>query len=680
MTYSSITYKNGWNASKIIGKTDTCRRTILFPNVKKLGYSYPIIDVDNPLAGTITVKGDATPVYQYIDESTYAVMYGQFVRDNINGRAVKFFDKGGQNSYADGDTTYDGVCEVCHTQTTYYRNDGTGLAHYAGESCTNCHSHVDGLIHGGGSGTGCEDCHGHEDGWMGGDYNGTTLSHSTHTENDDDDVKGPFIVCSDCHDTNNFPDFNDGNSLSATNVCDTCHSPNGSFDGVDSAGNSIGAKDYWTDGIYQGDGALILNKEKWCAGCHDDAPAVVSGNTAPDICGDNSTYGFYLGAHGNGTYGVDHNSRSYNMGECVNCHASNNISASSAHGGQLFAANNEDFCFKCHTDTSSYQAGGLVNRSYSYRAGGYADTLNDIQEAFSFTAPATSHNLGDILTFITGEEWGYTSDSNPCAACHNPHIAQGDPASAPNSRKTSGTRGYSPVSRSSQHSKDTSAWSLWGDVAAERTNTYASSLAGIYQAPLAATGYEPDGSSTQDGSNLADFNTLCTDCHNNTNDITSTPLEGSLVKFDWSIDKHGGGSATDDSFGTDVKTPYQETQLGNYVLTCTDCHEPHGSPNNYLVRKQVNNGAVAVTQYGAGGGPQAKPQKEWLYLCERCHNGLRAGDDIHLHPTDVIGDSEADCVTCHFLHPDMYRNCTDCHFHGNNLIDGTPYKNNEQLF
>jgi hypothetical protein len=173
---------------------------------------------------------------------------------------------------------------------------------------------------------------------------------------------------------------------------------------------------------------------------------------------------------------------------------------------------------------------------------------------------------------------------------------------------------------------------------------------------------------------------LCTDCHDNANEITSTPLGGTLETFDWSIEKHGGGPATDDSFGIDVKTPYQEPQLGTYVLACTDCHEPHGSPNNYLIRKQVNNGEVTVTQYGTGGGPQAKTNKEWLYLCERCHNNLRAGDDIHLHPTDVIGDSEADCVTCHPLHPDMYRNCTDCHFHGNNLIDGIPYKNNEQLF
>jgi hypothetical protein len=39
---------------------------------------------------------------------------------------------------------------------------------------------------------------------------GTTQSHSTHTENDSDDLKGPFIMCCDCHDTNDYPFFKSG--------------------------------------------------------------------------------------------------------------------------------------------------------------------------------------------------------------------------------------------------------------------------------------------------------------------------------------------------------------------------------------------------------------------------------------------------------------------------------------
>ena len=412
----------------------------------------------------------------------------------------------------------------------------------------------------------------------------------------------------------------------------------------------------------------------------------------PDI----STSGPYLNStHGNISYGVDRSSLStfgYSIANCAHCHeqhASIGGAEPNPTGGPdiyaLFYTNHVDqtdnFCFKCHTDMSSYQTGGLIiNRSYSYRASGYADALNDILEAFSFTAPATSHNLNDIVTFITGKwEWGYTAESNPCATCHNPHMAIGDPANLPNSRKTAVTRGYSPVSRPSLHSKDNNAWGLWGDVGAERMKTYALSLGGMYQAPNATSGYEPDGSITQDGSNLTDFDTLCIDCHDNVNNITSFPLGRILYKFNWSIEKHGGGTATNDPF-TDVKLPYQEVLLGNYVLACTDCHEPHGSPNNYLVRKQVNNGIVTVTLNGTGKGPQGYANKEWLYLCERCHDGLRNDTpDVHVHPIDVIGDNNPDCLTCHSP-AGTYKNCIDCHFHGNNQIYGTPYKNNEQLF
>ena len=92
---------------------------------------------------------------------------------------------------------------------------------------------------------------------------------------------------------------------------------------------------------------------------------------------------------------------------------------------------------------------------------------------------------------------------------------------------------------------------------------------------------------------------------------------------------------------------------------------------NYLIRKQVNNGEVTVTQYGAGGGPETKPNKEWLYLCERCHNNLRS-DNVHVHPVDGPV-----CTACH-PHGGDYRNCKDCHFHGNRTIDGSDY--GEQLF
>jgi hypothetical protein len=415
LTYVSITYKTGWDATRLLEKTDEYRRAILFPNVGKLGYSYPVTGI-NEVDQEITVTGDATPVYQYISSSTFAMMYGQYLKDIIEGSLVKFLDQTGDNSYADGDTTYDGVCEVCHTQTKYHLDDGTGSAHYASNNCRTCHSHIDGFGHrGGGAGGECIECHGHDAGYeySPGQYSqgkGTYTSHSTHTENDSDDLKGPFIACDACHNTSHYPRFIDANFLSATNVCDTCHSPSGSFDGVDSTGNSIGAKDYWTDAIYPD----LTSQEKWCAGCHDDVPAVVDGNTAPDIVGDNTTYGYYLNIHGAGTDGVKRTAVSYSQGECLHCH--DVTLARTSHEVPLFYTlfvdQNTGFCFNCHTAPSESLQTSMPNQySYSYMHGGSDVTCPDnIRLAFSgdgyihiFSDPTDLTLSGCTISLVSSE-------------------------------------------------------------------------------------------------------------------------------------------------------------------------------------------------------------------------------------------------------------------------------------
>ncbi|MDY6987277.1 MAG: hypothetical protein SWQ30_04395 [Thermodesulfobacteriota bacterium] len=161
---------------------------------------------------------------------------------------------------------YNGVCEACHTGTAYHRNNASGdHTHFAAENCTPCHKHSDEFTHG--EGEACDTCHGHDGGA------GTYQSHSTHTENDSDDVKGPNKTCDTCHDTDNYFHFADSaTTLAATTVCDKCHSPDGAFDGVNDP--DVGVKDNWGGGIYEADGlTLKQGKEKWCVTCHDDSPA-----------------------------------------------------------------------------------------------------------------------------------------------------------------------------------------------------------------------------------------------------------------------------------------------------------------------------------------------------------------------------------------------------------------------
>ena len=411
-----------------------------------------------------------------------------------------------------------------------------------------------------------------------------------------------------------------------------------------------------------------------CADCHhSETIGFDCAHCHVDIAGP-----YTNSAHGNTIYGVNRLGTGYATGDCTHCH---DLSDPIASENELIlfapyssASQTDNFCFQCHSEAGSVQDPPFANYNYSYMASGDSTITcpDDILEAFSFIDESgssvsncgsdygTSHKLTDIKTFINGK-WGYTADSNPCTACHNPHPAQRD-------LHTAGNRG-SPVSLPSDHT-DTSTWELWGDNDSERMEQYATSQGGIYQAPNALSGYEPDGSDTTDGSNLTDYVTFCTDCHNNSNIIYSNVLGRDLYTIDWGTEKHGSGVAGD--CGPRLRLPYVEGQCGSYVLACTDCHEPHGSPNIFLTRQKVNNGDVTVLT-GTGEGPGGMEcDSEWVYLCAKCHYDLTGGSHAHPSylPPDTAGCSSA---ACHFWNGCTYRPCADCHYHGNSNLHSDPY-------
>lgn len=61
-------------------------------------------------------------------------------------------DAGGTSLYSfadndeDNDGYKDGVCETCHTQTRFHRNNTFQPSHNVGNNCTVCHSHVEGFL------------------------------------------------------------------------------------------------------------------------------------------------------------------------------------------------------------------------------------------------------------------------------------------------------------------------------------------------------------------------------------------------------------------------------------------------------------------------------------------------------------------------------------------------------
>jgi CSLREA domain-containing protein len=328
-------------------KDDEFAGLVLFPDINALWISYKIkgntadtLTVDDPLNPGFTI--DLTTDHTVGDN--FIVSYGKLIRAALNTghiltdpsfpksgeiKEVKFFrpenaGPGKFNSFSDGDSTYNGICEVCHDYTTHSKYDGLGtdnshsnVGSPMGDNCLRCHDHRRGFAHGGGRGTKCVYCHGHDTGWfedepwLGG--RGSFQSHSTHTENDDDDARGPMLDCADCHDTNKFPFFKDGKNLAETTVCDDCHSPEGDYDGINDPnigakyGNNGELKYNWKNRIYDDvdNISLKVGNEKWCATCHDKSPSRIDDVDAPNVVGDEEAsytygtgYGYYKTGHG----------------------------------------------------------------------------------------------------------------------------------------------------------------------------------------------------------------------------------------------------------------------------------------------------------------------------------------------------------------------------------------------
>jgi predicted CXXCH cytochrome family protein len=344
-----------------------------------------------------------------------------------------FLNESGANSFADGDSQYDGICEICHTNTNYHRNNASGdHTHNAGINCTDCHSHRNSFQHGGSGGEGCISCHGHDAGTLydpdasypytpgttASQGNGTYHSHSTHTENDSDDVRGPEIYCDTCHDISNFPYFKSGNdlngdgkySLDETDVCDNCHSAGGTYDGINDL--DIGGKNNWAEGVYSGSG-LNSGKEKWCATCHDQSPANSkadgSGVAAPNIAGDEegayiygSGWGYYKTGHGLPATESYPSSGGITAGADVNCDGCHDFSTKHIdHIARTFDDGNSGT-----TDPSVYRAGYRLQ---------LVDGQEPMQVPWLGNSPFSPPNSNDSYRL--------------CARCHVPTYP--DPSSGP---------------------------------------------------------------------------------------------------------------------------------------------------------------------------------------------------------------------------------------------------------
>ena len=362
-------------------------------------------------------------------------------------------------------------------------------------------------------------------------------------------------------------------------------------------------------------------------------------------------------AHGSSTSGVERTDyptalEPYAQGHCAHCHEQHasiagtepNPKTGDAAGPDKFclSANNFDttvtsgaylqddnVCFYCHYGTGTLQVTAFSNYSYSKTFGGNSDTTPDtIFDAFNLTS---YHNLKDVYSYITGaigtKTWtSFPAGSNPCSGCHNVHIAQ----------RSCGKPGVTYDPTKSAISKPSDHGNLWGDDDTERMDDYPNTYQSPYWYGGSPTYFEPySNNTTHDGSNLPNYVAFCLDCH--VNDVDGG---GPLSAIDWEAfeDQHGQGDATAGSSEGSLIAPYADVSSGIYALSCTDCHEPHGSSNEWLLRTEVNAKKDISITSGV-----------WYEFCTACHSvDLETGNHSGLNTGNTCNDA-------------------GCHSHGSNF-------------
>lgn len=335
----------------------------------------------------------------------------------------------------------------------------------------------------------------------------------------------------------------------------------------------------------------------------------------------------------------------YSQGNCAHCHEQHSSVGGSEPAPSPDAPNNyllfyepnvtsqsDNFCFQCHRGAGSVQyPSGIpyANDDYGAQFGGGTPNSTNIKDAFAYgppvgASPASSHNLNYIQLWWStkaGGDW-VTSNTNACVVCHDEHYSHKnhDPYTT---YKTAIRRPNNPSSAQNRPRN------LWGDeTGSDAGNEMMNEYTAQYQAPCyypwssPCTSFEPAGQATPtDGSNLPSFSLFCLTCHDTAVPSTSedAPTTGLRV-IEWDTgagapyDRHGKRVGWVNNMGGTVKAPYSEGDAGGYCLSCTDCHEPHGSPNLFLLRTCVN-GTCGIT---VTAGPGTNDYRLY-YFCQACH-------------------------------------------------------------
>ncbi|MEW6429006.1 MAG: hypothetical protein AB1568_13330, partial [Thermodesulfobacteriota bacterium] len=142
--YAGAVNQPGWSDPGKWSAKTTSGRGLIF--VADRQHPQATFEVIAATSATITVAGN---LYETGYGSTFGIIYGQLIRNRVllpsgETRQVKFFltGKGYVDTTANPTT---GICQVCHTQTLYWRQDGSNATHNVGVNCSGCHKTAEGF-------------------------------------------------------------------------------------------------------------------------------------------------------------------------------------------------------------------------------------------------------------------------------------------------------------------------------------------------------------------------------------------------------------------------------------------------------------------------------------------------------------------------------------------------------
>jgi predicted CxxxxCH...CXXCH cytochrome family protein len=375
--------------------TNAYQEMVVIPNTAQKKYKYQIL---SNTSDTLTIQGPVD-LTKAATGNTFAIVYGKLINNSIEtpnsgSKTVRLFRSTGTNSFADGNSTYDGVCEVCHTQTAFHKNTAAGdHNHSKGAKCTTCHKHTEGF-----KGSGCDACHGYPpvadtatggpDGLVNnlGETGSTTAgAHGTH-------VNTKLIQCTVCHFNSAGSGDTHNNSLTIT------------------MGFSLFG-DTYLGGIYDGQTTANYNSS-------ESNTTVI--NTGSMTCSN-------IYCHGelpNGTVwgGGKATEPSWNGSvTCMSCHDGGGAltDLSGKHDKHTDAAGHAFQCEKCHFQTAT---GSAAIKTQSYHVNNAKDVIFSADGSFnSGTKACTStycHSNARGGAPRVAVAWS-DSVSMSCDSCHN---------------------------------------------------------------------------------------------------------------------------------------------------------------------------------------------------------------------------------------------------------------------